>query len=98
MGSLRRYIVTYDIADPARLRHVEKIMTNHGSRVQLSVFFCDLSPQSLNRMKRLLLQNILDTEDSVMIVNIGGEDASQSSPFTYLGQARPKQPISYRIV
>ena len=98
MAVLHRYMVTYDISDPVRLRRVERIMTNYGSRVQLSVFFCDLTQQSRARMKQQLSQCILDRKDSVMIVDFGYVDASRKWPIEYLGQAKPKEMATYQIV
>ena len=98
MALLHRYMVAYDISDPVRLRRVEKIMTNHGSRVQLSVFICDLTQQSRVRMKQQLSQCIFEREDSVMIIDFGYVDASRKWPIEYLGLAKSKELTTYKIV
>ena len=98
MAVLHRYMVTYDISDPVRLRRVERIMTNYGSRVQLSVFFCDLTQQSRARMKQQLSQCILDRKDSVMIVDFGYVDVSRKWPIEYLGKVKSKELTTYQIV
>ena len=43
---LHCYLVTYDISCPRRWRKVYRIMHAFGEHVQLSVFRCDLTPQS----------------------------------------------------
>ncbi|MDA8976549.1 CRISPR-associated endonuclease Cas2, partial [bacterium] len=37
-----RYLVSYDIATPKRLRMVAKVCQSFGSRIQYSVFECPL--------------------------------------------------------
>ena len=98
MTLLHRYMVTYDISDPVRLRRVEKIMTNHGSRVQLSIFICDLTQQSQARMRQQISQCILNREDSVMIIDLGYVNASRKWPIEYFGRAKAKELATYKIV
>ena len=43
-------LVTYDIADPRRLRRVAKVSEGFGRRVQKSVFECELDERGLNRL------------------------------------------------
>lgn len=45
------YVVSYDVADPRRLRQVFKTMRGHGGWLQLSVFRCDLSAQELVELR-----------------------------------------------
>ena len=37
-------LITYDVADPSRLRKVARLLEGHGRRVQQSVFVCCLPP------------------------------------------------------
>ncbi len=39
----RRYLVCYDIRDPARLRRTHKTVLGFGHHLQYSVYVCDLS-------------------------------------------------------
>jgi CRISPR-associated protein Cas2 len=39
----RRYLVAYDIRDDRRLRSIAGCMEGYGTRIQYSVFVCDLS-------------------------------------------------------
>lgn len=41
------FLVAYDIADKRRLKKVAKLMEAYGTRVQRSVFECDLSQTML---------------------------------------------------
>ena len=43
----RRYLISYDIADPTRLRATFKLMKGYGKWLQYSVFVCDLSKAEL---------------------------------------------------
>jgi CRISPR-associated protein Cas2 len=66
-----RYIVTYDICDPKRLRQVFITMRGFGDHLQYSVFRCDLSNIELIGMLTALEQVINHAEDQVLIINIG---------------------------
>ncbi len=69
--------MTYDIADPKRLRRVFKTMKGFGAHLQLSVFQCDLPEIDLIRMKAALTEIIHHTEDQVLIIDLG---ATESNP------------------
>lgn len=78
----RRYLVAYDIRDPKRLRQVAKTLEGFGTRVQYSVFICDLSSQELTMM-RWSLADIVGHGDFVMSVDLG--DPAQPNRFEFLG-------------
>jgi CRISPR-associated protein Cas2 len=79
----RRYLLAYDIRDPCRLRLVARCAEGYGDRVQYSVFICDLSDTELVRLK-ISLEAVINTrEDSVIIIDLGGADASR---FSFVGQ------------
>lgn len=63
-------VVAYDIASPARLRKVARLMKSFGLRVQRSVFECDLSQAHLAEMTRLLRLAINSKHDRVHIYRI----------------------------
>lgn len=73
----RHYLVTYDIADPKRLRRVFKTMKGFGAHLQLSVFQCDLPEIDLVRMRAALTEIIHHTEDQMLIIDLG---ATESNP------------------
>ena len=56
-------LVSYDVATsdpggPRRLRRVAKVCTNHGQRVQYSVFECIVDPGQWVKMKEQLVDAI----------------------------------------
>lgn len=72
----RHYLVTYDIADPKRLRRVFKTMKGFGAHLQFSVFQCDLPDIDLVRMKAALTEIVHQTEDQVLIIDLGSSDSN----------------------
>ena len=66
-----RYIVSYDISDPKRLRRVFRTMKGFGDPLQLSVFRCDLSASERVLLIEALCKVINHREDQVMIIDIG---------------------------
>ena len=67
-------VVTYDITNNNRRSHIARIMKDYGTRVQYSVFECNLEAKALNRLKESLC-DYMDTEkDSVRIYCICSGD------------------------
>lgn len=69
-------LVTYDISleDPAgagRLRRVAKQCVNYGTRVQNSVFECQVDAAQYTRLKHLILNEIDPEHDSVRFYSLG---------------------------
>ena len=83
----QRYIVTYDIADPRRLRKVFKLMKGYGEHLQFSVFRCDLSKMTLATMKAALNVAIHAQEDQVLIIDVGPTEGRGAEVFESLGKA-----------
>ncbi len=65
------YMVSYDIADPKRLRKVFKKMYGYGDHLQLSVFRCEMSRSDLIRMRAALTDIIKNDEDQILIFDLG---------------------------
>lgn len=89
----QRYIVTYDISDPARLRKVFKLMKGYGEHLQFSVFRCDLTKMTLATMKADLTAIIHAQEDQVLIIDVGptegrGEEVVESLGRAYVDRGR----------
>lgn len=82
----QRYLVTYDICDPRRLRRVFKVMKGFGTHLQLSVFSCDLTELSLVLLKTELVKEIHATEDAVLIIDVGPSDGRGGTAFECLGR------------
>ena len=79
----RRFLVAYDIREDRRLRSVASCMEGYGTRIQYSVFVCDLSDQEAVVMRGDLEIRMKQSEDSVMIVDLGR--AGESGRFLFLG-------------
>ncbi len=79
----RRYLVAYDIRDDRRLRVIAGCMEGYGTRIQYSVFVCDLSSYEKVTMRTDLEALMKASEDSVMVIDLGL--AGDSSRFLFLG-------------
>lgn len=66
-----RYLVSYDIAHPKRLRRVAKTLEGFGVRLQYSVFECPLDEMRLAQAKAALQEVINHDEDQVLFVSLG---------------------------
>jgi CRISPR-associated protein Cas2 len=82
-----RYLVSYDICDPKRLRRVFKTMRGFGDALQYSVFLCDLSPSERIILLEKLTPIINNREDQVMLVNLGPADGQSGERIETLGRA-----------
>ena len=83
----QRYVVTYDICDPRRLRLVFNIMKGFGRHLQYSVFRCDLSPMGLARLKAELIEVVDMREDQVLFVDLGPAEGRALEAIESLGRA-----------
>ena len=88
-----RYIVTYDISDPKRLRRVFRTMKGYGDPLQYSVFQCDLSASERILMVEALSAIINQREDQVMLINIGPAENRGRQSVEILGRALPQGEI-----
>ena len=66
-----RFIVSYDICHPKRLRKVHKVMKGFGEALQYSVFSCDLTAAERVRCETAL-RDVIDVRvDQVLFIDIG---------------------------
>jgi CRISPR-associated protein Cas2 len=79
----RRYLVAYDIRDDRRLRSIAVCIEGYGERIQYSVFVADLSDREKYLLRADIESRMKQTEDSVMIIDLGA--AGDSSRFLFLG-------------
>jgi len=91
----RRYLVAYDIRDDRRLRSVAGCMEGYGTRIQYSVFVCDLSDHEAVLMRGDVETRMKPSEDSVMVVDLG--QAGDSSRFLFLGH-HERLPTSSAVI
>lgn len=89
---MQRYLVSYDVRDPKRLRKVFKRMKGYGEHAQLSVFICDLTPSGLLLLRADLEAIIHEREDSVLIVDMGPVTGRGAGAVEFIG-VRGENPV-----
>jgi len=80
-----RYLVSYDIANPKRLRRVAKCLESYGTRLQFSVFECPLDNTRLAQAKAALAEIINANHDQVLFVSLGSEASDATLIIEALG-------------
>lgn len=81
------YIVSYDIADPKRLRRVFRICQDYGNHLQFSVFECELNAAEKVELETKL-QNVIHQElDQVLFIALGPTESRGDRIISALGQA-----------
>lgn len=88
--SRRRHLIAYDIADPKRLRRVIGIMESFGTRLQYSVFLCDLTTSEFLSWKSQMMDVLVLAEDSVVTIDMG--ELGRSTPVSVIGKPRSFPP------
>jgi CRISPR-associated protein Cas2 len=81
----QRYIVTYDVRDPRRLRLVFKTLKGYGEHLQLSVFRCDLDRMAYVTLKAALAEAIHSREDQVLFISLGPTEGRALEAIESLG-------------
>jgi CRISPR-associated protein Cas2 len=87
----RRWLIAYDVVEDARRTRIAHRLEAHGDRVQYSVFVVDLRPARLVRLRTELAQ-MIDTSDSVLVVDLGLVANLTPARFSYIGRQRPITP------
>lgn len=69
-------LITYDVSvltqsGPRRLRRIAKACLDYGTRVQNSVFECEVTPAQLAELKATLLSLYEPKEDSLRFYHLG---------------------------
>lgn len=67
----QRYLIAYDIREPARLRRVIKVMESFGDRLQYSVFLCDLTGMETIRWREKITEVVDLKHDSIVKIDLG---------------------------
>lgn len=81
------FIVSYDIAEPKRLRKVFRICQDYGNHLQYSVFECDLNPREQVELQDKLRGVIHHDDDQVLFILLGPTESRGDRTITALGQA-----------
>ncbi|MGD1904338.1 MAG: CRISPR-associated endonuclease Cas2 [Geitlerinemataceae cyanobacterium] len=90
------YLIAYDIRSQKRWRRAYKLLQGYGSRVQLSMFRCWLSPREREKL-RWLLEEILLPEDDLLLVRLSRQ-CVRSLPQYNRSDAWPRDEEPFRIV
>lgn len=80
------FVVTYDIADPKRLRLVYRLMRGWGDHIQLSVFRCELNARELVELRGRLSRVIHHSDDQVLFVDVGPVEGRGASSIRAIGK------------
>ena len=78
-------IISYDVVDDRRRTKVLKLLKGYGSRVQYSVFECDLEPAAFEQLGRKLAALIDLNTDSVRCYRLDAA-AVQRTQIVGIGQ------------
>lgn len=81
-----RWIVCYDIADPARLRLVHRTLCGYGTWMQLSIFGCSLSSAERVRLQAELEAIIRVDEDQVLFIDVGPVEGRGAEAIQAIGK------------
>ena len=86
MSANQLYLVSYDISNPRRLRHVARIMAGYGHRLQYSVFESRLNALRYEELKAVLHTELNHDEDQVLFVALGPDSGKISLHIESLGR------------
>ena len=89
MADRTRYLLTYDISNPGRLRRVHEIAKKFGYALQYSVFLCDLEPVALIALREQLRATIHHREDRITIFALGPAGSRRAEQVVQMGRATP---------
>ncbi len=81
----RRWLVAYDIRDDRRLRQVNDVVRSFGTRMQYSVFLCDLTPIEKIALMAELRDVISLRVDSVVMVDLGVPGTPAGARIEFMG-------------
>ncbi len=89
MADRTRYLLTYDIRHPRRLRRVHGVAKDYGDPLQYSVFVCDLTRVELVDLRTHLLEEMNQAQDSVSIFDLGAPTGRGLACVEFIGVRRP---------
>ena len=87
MSSRRNFLITYDVSDDKRRTKVFEMLTDMGDWAQFSVFFCELRPGELARLRTEVREVINHREDQVLILDLGRATRPLEGDLQVLGRA-----------
>lgn len=85
-----RYLLCYDITEPERWLRIYKVVKSAGTRVQYSVFQCDLSDREREQLLSDLQPLLHAEQDQLLCIDLGPCDGRAARCVRALG--RPYKP------
>jgi CRISPR-associated protein Cas2 len=82
---ITRYLISYDIADPERLRKVHGVVKATAQRVQDSVYEALMTEKERVLLESRLKGVINQKEDQVMFVELGSAERTEVREISTLG-------------
>lgn len=89
--------IAYDIADPRRLRRVERNLAAVGQRVHESLFACELNAAELLVLQRRVARSLKAREDVVRYMPLCAQDTRHSRQIGQPVQAAISQAAAWII-
>jgi len=83
----RHYLFSYDISDDKRRTRVYKTLESWADHAQFSVFFAELNPTELARLKTRLDRVINHDKDQILILDLGPDTNPLEEGLVCLGRA-----------
>ncbi|MBN1851225.1 MAG: CRISPR-associated endonuclease Cas2 [Pirellulales bacterium] len=86
------FLVSYDVANPKRLRKTYKKMCGFGDPMHYSVFRCELNPTERQLLKEALWKILNLEHDRVMLIDLGPVGARGDACIEFWGNPRIELP------
>lgn len=80
------WLVSYDIADPSRLRRVHRVLRGYGDWMQYSVFRCELGERERVKLQAALEEEIHHDDDQVLFAYLGPAEGCGGEAIECLGK------------
>ena len=80
------WMVSYDIADPTRLRRVHRVLRGYGYWMQFSVFRCELGDRERVKLQAALEVEIHHDDDQVLFAYLGPAEGRGADALEWLGR------------
>ena len=82
------FVVIYDIADPKRLRRMDRLISGYGYRIQYSVILCSLSrtmkAELENEIRQCCLIDLGELDDPADLFVVLGKPLMKIPKITFL--------------
>jgi CRISPR-associated protein Cas2 len=89
------YIISYDTPDNKRRYQLAKHLEAHGTRVQYSVFECELSPSAFKNLRQEIEYLVDLQEDNIRIYRLCGDCAGEIERIGVKGVFEGQENVCY---